>query len=69
MKILNIDKKTNTVLLDYNNKDTLVADICGFFYCNGKLYCKVKLPNWCCNGEEKDICVDNVLEIKIKEQL
>lgn len=66
MKIVNIDKETNKVKVDYNNTDTLIADICGFFYYNGKLYLKVKLPNWCCKGEEKDICVDDILEIVVK---
>lgn len=69
MKIININKKTNEAIVNYNGEDTTNAKINGFYYYKCKLVCQIKFPSWICSGNIKDIIIDNDYELIKKEQL
>ena len=69
MKIININKKTNEAIVNYNGTDTTNAQIIGFYYYKNELVCQIKFPSWICNGNVKDIIIDDYYELIKKEQL
>lgn len=67
MKIIDIKKETNEAIVNYNVKDTTNVEIIGFYYYKGKLVCQIKFPSWICNGNIKNIIIDNDYELIKKE--
>ena len=69
MKIIDINKKTNEAIVNYNGKDTLMAEITGMYFVKEKLHIEIKLPDWCCNGAYELIDVSDKFELRVKEQI
>lgn len=67
MKIIDINKKTNEAIVDYNGTDILRATITGMYFVKEKLHIEVKLPDWCCNGAHDLIDVSDKFELNVKE--
>ena len=67
MEIIGINKKTNEAIVNYNEKDTLMAEITGMYSVKEKLHIEIKLPDWCCNGAYDLIDVSDKFELKVKE--
>lgn len=67
MKIVEINKKYNIAIVNYNGKDTLMASITRMCFLDNRLHIEVKLPDWCCNGSYRLIDASDKFELIVKE--
>lgn len=57
-----INKDRNEVIINYDGKNEVVCDITGMRFIKGKLHIRVKYPPWFCNGVERYVYAETLLE-------